>query len=139
MTVHVVGAVVAPGVVSLPPGARAVDAVRAAGGATPEADLDRVNLARVLSDGEQVVVPLVGGPGSSGATGGAAAPADAVLDLNAADAAALEALPRIGPVLAERIVTWRTAHGRFSSVDELGEVPGIGPSLLAALDGLVRV
>ncbi len=136
VTVHVVGAVAAPGVVSLPPGARAVDAVQAAGGATSVADLERVNLARVLSDGEQVLVPAVG---EAGSLGGAGVSADGVLDLNAADAAALDGLPRIGPVLAGRIVAWRTAHGRFSSVDELGEVPGIGPALLAGLAGLVRV
>ncbi len=139
VTVHVVGAVTAPGVVSLPVGARAVDAVRAAGGASPDADLARVNLAHVLADGEQIVVPTVGEPGAAGAAGGDGTTAGGALDLNGADVAALESLPRIGPVLAERIVAWRTSHGRFSSVDELAEVPGIGPALLAALDGLVRV
>ncbi len=139
VTVHVVGAVVAPGVVVLAPGARAIDAVQAAGGATPVADLARVNLARVLSDGEQLVVPAVGEQVQGLAVAGQGAEGDGVLDLNTADAAALEELPRIGPVLAGRIVDWRTAHGRFSSVDELGEVPGIGPALLAGLEGLVRV
>ncbi len=134
ITVHVVGAVRHPGVVTVPSGSRAVDAVAAAGGAAEDADLAGVNLARPLSDGEQVVVPAAGDPSvpAGGSAGGA-------LDLNSADAGALEALPRIGPVLAERIVAWRTEHGRFSSVAELAEVPGIGPTLLAALDGLVRV
>jgi len=134
VTVHVVGAVLAPGVVVIPAGSRAVDALRAAGGAAPDADLATVNLARSLTDGEQLVVPVVGQDAASGESTG-----DQPIDVNRADADALEELPRIGPVLAERIVAWRTAHGPFSSVDELGDVPGIGPALLAALDGLVRV
>lgn len=139
VTVHVVGAVLTPGVVSLVPGSRAIDAVRAAGGTTPVADLARVNLARVLSDGEQLVVPAAGEQGASGVSAGSGTATGGALDLNSADAAALEVLPRIGPVLAARIVAWRTAHGRFSSVDELGEVPGIGAGLMSALDGLVHV
>ena len=139
VTVHVVGAVGTPGVVSMPAGSRAIDAVRAAGGATAVADLSGVNLARVLSDGEQLVVPVVGAQGAAGAAAGSGTSAGGPLDLNDADAAALEALPRIGPVLAARIVAWRASHGRFSSVAELSEVPGIGPALLSALDGLVRV
>ncbi len=98
----------------------------------PDADLAGLNLARVLTDGEQVVVP---GPGDA-ADGAARAPG---VDLNRADAAALDALPGIGPVLAERIVSWRSAHGRFSTVDELAEVAGIGPALMAGLRELVRV
>lgn len=132
VVVHVVGQVNRPGVVSLPAGARVMDAVDAAGGATPAADLAGLNLARVLADGEQVVVP---GPGDV-AEGVGPAPG---VDLNRADAAALDALPGIGPVLAERIVSWRSAHGRFSTVDELAEVAGIGPALMAGLRDLVRV
>ena len=127
---HVVGEVRRPGVVHLPSGSRVTDALDAAGGATAEADLAAVNLARVLADGEQVVVP---GPQSAEASAGAG------LDLNSADAAALDALPGIGPVLAARIVAWRTEHGRFSTVEELAEVSGIGPALLDGLRGLVRV
>jgi competence protein ComEA len=130
--VHVVGQVARPGVVSLPAGARVMDAVDAAGGASADADLAGLNLARVLTDGEQVVVP---GPGDA-AEGLAQAPG---VDLNRADAAALDALPGIGPVLAERIVSWRSAHGRFTTVDELAEVAGIGPALMAGLRDLVRV
>jgi competence protein ComEA len=148
VVVHVVGAVAAPGVVRLPPGSRVADAVAAAGGATAEADLAGVNLARVVADGEQVVVPRPGeaaaaavtaaGGGTTGGTGGAGGAAGP-LDLNAADAAALDTLPGIGPVLAERIVAWRAEHGRFTSVEELTEVSGIGPTLLARLRDLVRV
>jgi len=130
VVVHVVGQVRRPGVVHLPPGSRVTDALDAVGGATPEADLAAVNLARVLADGEQVVVP---GPHAAEASG----PDE--LDLNSADAAALDALPGIGPVLAARIVAWRTEHGRFSSVEELAEVSGIGPALLDGLRDLVRV
>lgn len=130
VVVHVVGQVRRPGVVRLPSGSRVTDALDAAGGATADADLAAVNLARLLADGEQVVVP---GPHAGEESG------TDELDLNSADAAALDALPGIGPVLAARIVAWRTEHGRFSSVDELAEVSGIGPALLDGVRGLVRV
>lgn len=148
LVVHVVGAVGAPGVVELPAGSRVADAVEAAGGVTSEADLARVNLARALVDGEQVHVPRPGEelseaavPVSRGPT--ASEPAGSgegsVLDLNAAGVTELEALPGIGPVLAERVIAWRDEHGRFSTVDELGEVSGIGERLLEQLRPLVRV
>lgn len=139
VVVHVVGQVRRPGVVRLPPGARVLDAVRAAGGPTTRADLARLNLARVLLDGEQVQVPrpgeqipaapAVGGP----APPGGATPAGALVNLNTADRSALDTLPGVGPVLAQRILDWRTQHARFSSIDELGEVSGIGDKLLAQL------
>lgn len=142
IVVHVVGEVASPGVVRLPAGSRVTDALDAAGGATGSADLAALNLARTLTDGEQVRVPapgeagaVPGSPGGSAPPGGPAAP----LDLNAATAADLDALPGIGPVLAERIVAWRTANGRFSRVAELTEVSGIGPALLADLEPLVTV
>ena len=134
VVVHVVGEVSEPGVVELPAGARVSEAVEAAGGATREASLGAVNLARVVEDGEQILVP-----GPAAKTTADAQPADPRLDLNTADAVQLEQLPGIGPVLAERILAWRTEHGRFSSVAELAEVSGIGPSLLARLSELVRV
>lgn len=130
VVVHVVGEVRAPGVVRLVAGARVTDAIQAAGGPTERADLAGVNLARPLTDGEQVLVP---GPQADGASG------PSTLDLNTASVEELDALPGIGPVLAARILTWRTEHGRFSSVDELAEVSGIGPSLLSGLRDLVRV
>ncbi|MFP5335661.1 MAG: helix-hairpin-helix domain-containing protein [Actinomycetes bacterium] len=145
VVVHVVGQVASPGVVELPVGSRVADAVDAAGGVTRDADLARVNLARPLVDGEQVVVPRPGEevpvPPAAGSPGSdePGEPAPDVVDLNSASAADLDALPGIGPVLSERIVAWREEHGRFSSVDELLEVSGIGQSLLERLRPLVRV
>ena len=147
MVVHVVGAVHRPGLVRLPAGSRVSDAVAAAGGTTAAARAASVNLARVLVDGEQVVVqsrngpPVVAAPGTvagAGAAGGAPGPAGPV-DLNSATLEALDGLPGIGPVLAQRILDWRAAHGRFSSVDELGEVSGIGEATLADLRPAVTV
>jgi competence protein ComEA len=142
VVVDVVGQVRHPGLVRLPAGSRVADAIAAAGGATRAADIVRVNLARVLVDGEQLVLPRPGetlaaqpapaGPGTSGAP---AAP----VDLNAASESDLDALPGVGPVLAGRILAWRAQHGRFSRVEELGEVSGIGDKLLAELTPLVRV
>jgi competence protein ComEA len=117
------------------------DAVRSAGGSAPGAVLARLNLARVLTDGEQLLVPGPGDsvPPSAPSAPGAVAGGSAPVDLNAANEQGLDALPGVGPVLAGRIVAWRTAHGRFTSVDELGEVPGIGPKALERLRPLVRV
>ncbi len=143
VVVDVAGRVRHPGLVRLPAGARVADAVRAAGGAASGAALQRINLARPLVDGEQVLVPgpddplpAAGGSGAGGGSGGAVA---GLVDLNAATQDQLEALPGIGPVLAGRILEWRAAHGRFSSVEELAEVTGIGDKLLAQLRLLVRV
>lgn len=144
VVVHVAGQVAQPGVVHLPEGDRVIDALHAAGGPTAAADLTSVNLARLLIDGEQIYVPEPGElvlPPASGPGGGAAgAPAPGTpIDLNTADANALISLPGVGPVLAERILDWRASHGRFTSVDELGEVSGIGDKLLAQLRDKVRV
>ncbi|EAP98531.1 putative DNA-binding protein [Janibacter sp. HTCC2649] len=151
VVVHVVGQVVKPGVYRMAAGARVGDAVTAAGGATRTADLGAVNLARVLVDGEQIIVPKPGevvtppgaaGPGAgagsatgSGRAGGSsgAGSAGGTVSLNSADLSALDTLPGVGPVLAQRILDWRTEHGRFTSVEELGEVSGIGEKLLAQL------
>lgn len=135
VVVHVVGAVHRPGVVRLPAGSRVADAISAAGGVTRRRAEDTVNLARVLADGEQVVV----GEQAVAAAPVAASGTPVVVDLNSATAEALDALPGIGPVLAARIAAWRTANGPFRSVDELGEVSGIGESILAQLRPLVRV
>lgn len=136
--VHVLGAVEAPGLYVLALDARIVDALAAAGGTTDDADLAAVNLARVLTDGEQVVVPVVGATAAGPGTG-ATVPGDDRVDLNSADQAALETLPRIGPALAERIVSWREENGRFQTVDDLLAVPGIGEKLLEGLRDGVRV
>jgi competence protein ComEA len=143
--VHVVGHVRHPGVVRLHAGARLGDALRKAGGATRRADLAAVNLARAVVDGEQVFVPAPGetpaaAPAAPPGTAAPGAPgvAGAVVDLNTADETRLDALPGVGPVIAGRIVAWRQEHGRFSSVDELTEVSGIGDATLERLRPLVR-
>ncbi len=141
VVVHVVGLVARPGLVHLPLGARVADAVAAAGGVTRRRAADTVNLARVLVDGEQVVV---GGPTVAGAAVVAGAALDGTaaavpVDLNLATESVLDGLPGVGPVLAGRIVAWRVANGSFRSVDELGEVSGIGDAILAQLRPLVHV
>jgi competence protein ComEA len=145
--VHVVGQVRHPGVVQLPAGSRVEQALQAAGGATSRADLVRVNLARPVVDGEQIVVPKPGQPieGAAGGLGGAVAPGTGaaarppLVDLNTADLSELDTLPGVGPVLAQRILEWRSQNGRFSTVDELSEVSGIGDKVLEDLRPLVRV
>lgn len=166
LRVHVVGEVERPGVVSLAPGARVADAVRAAGGATREARTERINLAAPLADGRQVLVPsartpeedlarVAGGQdGPGGAEGGAAgtapdaaasAPAGPAraggsggagagpVDLNAADAVALQTLPGVGPATAEKIIAHRETVGPFTGLQDLDAVPGVGPAALERL------
>jgi competence protein ComEA len=141
VTVHVVGEVRRPGVYELSGGARAKDAVDAAGGLLGDADQAAVNLARVLSDGEQIAVPRLGtavaGPGSGAGAG--AASAGAKVDLNTATAEQLDALPGVGPATAAKIIADRAANGPFRTVDDLMRVPGIGPAKFDALKDLVRV
>lgn len=138
--VHVLGEVARPGLYILEADARLVDALAAAGGTLETADLQAVNLARPLSDGEQIVVPVQGAQAGGGEAGAASAVgADGVIDLNAATQEDLETLPRIGPALAQRILEWREENGRFRSVDDLMAVPGIGEKLLAGMRDKVRV
>lgn len=143
LVVDVAGKVRRPGVYRLPSGARVDDAVRAAGGLLAGVDPVSVNLARKLADGEQVVI----GPAASAVAGAApglapigpgSAPTG-TLDLNTATVAQLDALPGVGPVLAQHILDWRTEHGRFDSVDQLNGVTGIGDSKFADLKPLVTV
>ncbi|HEX5946116.1 MAG TPA: helix-hairpin-helix domain-containing protein [Acidimicrobiales bacterium] len=140
VVVHVVGAVAAPGVQRLPAGARVVDAVGAAGGATGDADLARINLAAALVDGQQVYVlrigeepPLPPVGAAAGAEGAAAVGGDAAggpVDINRASAAELEELPGVGPATAEAIIAHREQNGPFASVDDLIDVRGIGDAKL---------
>lgn len=144
LVVHVAGAVVDPGVHELPAGSRVDDAIAAAGGLTLDADGGRINLAAPVTDGERIYVPKVGEEappvvvgssprgGSPGSTGG-------VVNLNQADAAALDALPGIGPATATAIVEHRDRIGRFTSVDQLLDVRGIGEAKLEQLRPLVTV
>jgi len=140
VVVDVAGKVRHPGVVRLPLGSRVVDAIAAAGGVSGHVDLTGLNLARVLTDGEQVVVGAEGAPPTSTPpTTGQGGTTDAVVNLNTATLEQLDTLPGVGPVLAQRILDWRTAHGRFSTIDELREVSGIGDSRFADLAPRVRV
>ena len=144
--VHVLGAVARPGLVQLGTGARVVDAIGAAGGLTSDADPAGVNLARPLTDGEQLVVPRIGeaappatGVGGSGASGSGAGASGAKVNLNSATETELETLPRIGPAMAARILAWRTENGRFASIQDLMEVTGIGDATFDGLKDLVTV
>jgi competence protein ComEA len=138
MVVDVAGAVRRPGLVRLAKGARVADAVARAGGLTRRAARDAVNLAAPVSDGQQVLVPARGSPGS-GAPGGAGAggAASGPVSLSSATAEQLDTLPGIGPVTAQKIIDYRAQHGAFTSVDGLDAIPGIGPARIAELQGLV--
>lgn len=143
VTVDVAGKVRRPGIVVLDAGARVVDALEAAGGARPGVDLSSLNLARLLVDGEQV---LVGVPAPAGVAAAAeplpaatAGPVVGLVDLNTAGQVELEALPEVGPVTAAAILAWRDEHGGFTAVDELLEVSGIGDATLAQVAPYVTV
>ena len=138
LVIDVAGAVRHPGLYRLESGSRIDDAIAAAGGATAKAQLDSVNLAAPIADGEQVVVPGRGAAGVVAESPPAAGSSpSAPLDLNTATLEQLEALPGIGPVTAQKILDYRQAHGAFHSVAELEGVPGIGPAHMAQLKGLV--
>jgi competence protein ComEA len=157
VVVSVVGLVHTPGLVTLAPGARIADALKAAGGSTDGADTSGLNMARQVDDGEQIVVgmaPVNGQPAvlGSSVSPGSAAPGPssttprpaksaptALINLNTATVDQLDTLPGVGPVRAAAIVAWRNANGKFTSVDQLGEVDGIGPGRLEKLRPLVRV
>lgn len=161
LVVHVSGAVASPGVVRLPAGSRVDDALRAAGGASEDADLSAVNLARPVADGEQIYVPRPGeeppasaardpgaagsAPGAGSGAGGGAGGEDRAedggtpIDLNTAGPTELEALPGVGPAIAQRIVEHREKNGPFASVDALLEVSGIGPATLEEIRGRATV
>ena len=129
VVVYVSGAVASPGVLSLPSTSRVIDAITAAGGATPEADLESINLARILVDGEQIRVGVVGESPTS-ASAGTGTDAQACVRLATATETELQTLPGIGPALAQRIISYRSTHPHLTSVEELDDVPGIGPSLI---------
>jgi competence protein ComEA len=132
--IHVVGEVVSPGMYQLPIGARLVDAVFAAGGLTDEADNASVNLARELTDGEQIIVFSISQEGQSPGTN-----PSGLISLNRAGDKELEELPGIGPALAGRIIAWREANGGFKSIEDLLKVSGIGESLLSGVIDLVTL
>jgi competence protein ComEA len=141
IVVDVSGKVRKPGIHRLPAGSRVVDALSAAGGVRPGTNTDSLNRARFLVDGEQVVVggPVAGGAPGAGSVGGPVGVGPAApVSLNTATVEQLDALPGVGPVLAQHIVDYRTRHGGFRSVDELREVNGIGERRFADLRNLVR-
>lgn len=128
VTVHVSGAVLHPGVVAVSASGRVADALAAAGGATRGADLSRLNLAATIRDGDLITVPSVAAPGE------VPTQPDAVgIDINRSTASQLEGLPGVGPVLADRIVTYRDDNGPFTEIEGLLEVPGIGEAKLAGM------
>jgi competence protein ComEA len=141
--VHVAGAVRSPGVYRLRDGERIQDAVRRAGGPRPGADLNAINLAAKVADGQQVVVPRRGTAGAASAGGAAAGepggPPQAPVSLNTATAEQLDTLDGVGPATASKILEYRRQHGGFRSIEDLGEIPGIGPKRLAALRGKVQL
>ncbi len=129
ITVHVSGAVRLPGLVTLQPGDRVAQAIAAAGGALVVAELAALNLAAVVDDGDQVIVPVKGAPAGRTNT----STAEGLVDVNRGSASDLEALPGVGPVLAKRIFEYREEHGPFKTAEDLLDVPGIGEAKLAAL------
>jgi competence protein ComEA len=144
LVVDVAGKVRRPGVVTVPAGARVIDAIKEAGGVRPGAETGTLNLARRVVDGEQILVGVAATPAVAVPPGAQAGPPGAPLpgtplDLNAAGVAQLDQLPGVGPVLAQRIVDYRTQHGAFRSVDELRQVSGIGEAKFADVKSLVRV
>lgn len=135
LLIDVQGEVEQPGVVVLAPGARVLDAVAASGGFTDEAAAGSVNLAREVVDGEQIIVPSA----SESAANDAGAAADGRISINRATAEQLQALPRVGPAVSSAIVAHRDQHGPFTSIDQLEDVSGIGPSMMEQLRELVTL
>ena len=130
IVVDIKGDVLMPGLVTLPAGARVADAIAAAGGVTPSADVTGINLAERLSDGQMI---FIGNAQSMQLS------SDSRINLNLATEADLDSLPGVGPVMAGRIIAWRESNQRFHSIEELQEVPGIGPKVFANLKPLVRI
>nr|WP_246085807.1 ComEA family DNA-binding protein [Pseudonocardia hydrocarbonoxydans] len=138
LVLSVSGKVARPGLIELPDGSRVADALEAAGGALPGTDLSALNLARRVVDGEQIAVGVPAAPDAAPA-GGPAAAAGGPVDLNTATEAQLDALPGVGPVTAARILEWRERNGRFTRVEQLREIEGIGERRFAQLRDLVAV
>lgn len=145
VVVDVAGRVRRPGIAVLSTGARVVDAIEAAGGVRPGVDLGSLNLARLLLDGEQLLVGVrqPDGPGAVAGAGPAStasgSPPAALVNLNTADQTTLEGLPEVGPVTAQAIIAWRTEHGGFTSVDQLVDVDGIGEVTMRQIAPLVTI
>lgn len=133
ITVYVTGAVATPGqTITLPPGSRVQDALDAVGGTTEDADLEKVNLAGVLHDGDQVDVPLKGQDTAIATPSGGV-----IVHINSATLEELDALPGVGPSLAQRIIDYRESNGPFKTLDDLDAVDGVGPALLEQVKDLI--
>jgi competence protein ComEA len=144
LVVHVAGAVVHPGVYQLPAGSRVQDAIQAAGGLLPEADTQALNLAALLQDGEQISIPFVQPTLPALEAPPRAAPlptpqAGKLININTATQAELESLPGIGPSLAQQIIAYRKANGPFATIEDIIDVPGIGPKTFEKIKGLITV
>jgi competence protein ComEA len=147
LTIYITGGINQPGVYTLPPDSRLKDAVQAASGASPSADMSAVNLAALLHDGEHLAIPLLGPPtptdavgkssGSPNATPSPAYSAEKPLNINSASQAELENLPGLGPTRASAIVAYRDAHGPFARIEDIQNVPGIGPTTFEHLKTLI--
>jgi len=139
LTVHVAGAVVNPGLYKAPEGSRVADALELAGGPSPDASLDDLNLAGKLQDGQKVMVPRRIQASTSPQDGAPSAQQSSLTNINTATVEDLDKLPGVGPSMAQRILDYRTKNGPFSSVDELDNVEGIGPKKLENLRELVTI
>lgn len=140
IVIDVAGKVLHPNIYTLPTGSRAADAIAAAGGALKGVALTDINLAHILFDGEQIVVgapPVV--TSSSKASGKRGKSSTAIVNINSATAAQLEALAGVGPVMAAKIIAYRTAHGKFTAIDEIAKVPGFGKAKFAIVKSQLRI
>jgi competence protein ComEA len=137
LRVYVSGAVQTPDVVVLPPGSIVKDALLAAGGATSDADLDRINLALAVAEGQHIYVPRKGEVDLPVQPPAQRAPTDLKVNINTADTTSLESLPGIGPSLAQRILDYRQAHGPFARIEDIQDVSGIGPATFAKIQDLI--
>jgi len=140
IVVDVAGKVLHPNIYTLPSGSRAADAITAAGGALKGVSLTDINLAHILVDGEQIVVgapPVVTSP--SKAKGKRGKSSTAIVNINTATAAQLELLAGVGPVMASKIIAYRTAHGKFTTIDELAKVPGFGKAKFTIVKSQLRI
>ena len=139
LIIDVTGEVVSPGVYELPAGSRVIDAIKAAGGARPKAALSDLNLARIIKDGEQIYVDPIYKAGVSIRAGSKAAVPRGPININRASASELDSLDGIGPVIAKRIIAYRTTNGAFLAVEDLLKVSGIGDAKLAQFKEKIRV
>ena len=139
LIIDVTGEVVSPGVYELPAGSRVIDAIKAAGGARPKAALSDLNLARIIKDGEQIYVDPIYKAGVSIRAGSKAAAPRGPININRASASELDSLDGIGPVIAKRIIAYRTTNGAFLAIEDLLKVSGIGDAKLAQFKEKIRV